>query len=123
AYHALFGFTLFFVIFTISSNVFHILDEKQEGIWDRLILSPVKNWEMYAGNFVYSFLVGYFQIMVVFFVFRYVLGDDFGGNFGAMIVGLTPYVFAIVSLCILITGFVKTGQQYNVLIATASLAM
>src|SRR5699024_1583105 len=58
SFQTLFGFTLFFVIYTIANNVFYILIEKEDGIWDRIILSPVKKWEMYAGNFVYSFLAG-----------------------------------------------------------------
>ncbi|HLQ70905.1 MAG TPA: ABC transporter permease, partial [Bacillota bacterium] len=122
-YQALFGFALFFVIFTIASNVFHILDEKEDGIWDRLILSPIKKWEMYAGNLVYSFLVGYSQIIIVFIVFRYIAGTDFGGNLVSILLMLAPYVLAIVSLCILMTGLVKTGQQYNMVTSFAAIAL
>src|SRR5699024_3792955 len=35
-YHPLFGFTLFFVIYTIAYNVFYILIERVDGIWDRM---------------------------------------------------------------------------------------
>ena len=41
-FQSLFGFTLFFVIYTIAYNVLPILIEKKEGIWDRMILSPVE---------------------------------------------------------------------------------
>ena len=41
-FQSLFGFTLFFVIYTIAYNVLPILIEKNEGIWDRMILSPVE---------------------------------------------------------------------------------
>ena len=59
-FQSLFGFSLFFVIYTIAYNVLPILIEK-EGIWDRMILSPVKKWEMYVANFIYSFVTGYIQ--------------------------------------------------------------
>lgn len=112
----LFGFTLFFAIYTIAYNVFHILEEKNDGIWDRVILSPVRKWEMYVANFLYSFITGYLQVVIIFFVFRYWIGVDFNGSFGETVLLLMPYVFAIVALAILITGLVKTVQQFNAVI-------
>ncbi|WP_106498177.1 ABC transporter permease [Lentibacillus sp. Marseille-P4043] len=119
----LFGFTLFFVIYTIAYNVFHILEEKTDGIWDRVILSPVKKWEMYVANFLYSFITGYLQVVITFSVFRYWIGVDFNGNFAEALLLLIPYVFAIVALAILITGFVKTVQQFNAAIPIIAVSM
>ncbi|MUV36668.1 putative transport permease YfiN [Lentibacillus sp. JNUCC-1] len=123
AYHALFGFTLFFVIYTIGNSVFQILAEKEMGVWDRLILSPVKKWQVYTGNFLYSFLIGYIQVAIVFIVFNYVIGVDFKGQFTEMLLAISAYVFAIVALCILLTGIVKTGQQFNAVISIVALAI
>ncbi|MGY0693795.1 ABC transporter permease [Virgibacillus sp. FSP13] len=119
----LFGFTLFFVIYTIAYNVFHILEEKYDGIWDRVILSPVRKWEMYVANFLYSFITGYLQVVIIFSVFRYWIGVDFNGNFGEALLLLIPYVFAIVALAILITGLVKTIQQFNAVIPIVAVSM
>src|SRR5699024_1928944 len=55
--------------------------------------------------------------------FRYIAGVDFGGNFVYTLLALVPYVFAIVSLCILITGLVKTAQLYNVVTSVMGLAL
>ena len=66
----MFGFTLFFVIYTIAYNVLPILIEKNEGVWDRMILSPLRKWEMYAANFIYSFVTGYLQVLLIFLDFR-----------------------------------------------------
>ncbi|WP_077702974.1 ABC transporter permease [Virgibacillus dokdonensis] len=79
-YQFLFGFSLFFVIYTVAYNVLPILIEKQEGVWDRLILSPVKKWKMYAGNMIYSFCIGYLQILIIFSFFYFVFGVDFNGE-------------------------------------------
>lgn len=122
-FQALFGFTLFFVIYTIAGNVFQILVEKEDGIWDRLILSPLKKWEIYIGNFAYSFLAGYVQILIIFGVFRYIVGIEFGGNFVRTLLVLLPYVFAIVALSILITGLAKTPQQFHVMISVIALVL
>lgn len=120
---SLFGFTLFFVIYTIAYNVFYILVEKQDGVWDRIILSPVKKWEMYVANLIYSFLTGYLQVAIVFLVFRYWIGVDFNGNFVGSLILIIPYVFAIVAMSILITGLVKTVQQFNAVIPIIAVSM
>ncbi|WP_099157414.1 ABC transporter permease [Virgibacillus ndiopensis] len=121
--HTIFGFTLFFVIYTIAYNVFHILEEKNNGVWDRIILSPARKWEMYVANFLYSFGTGYLQVLIIFLVFRYWVGVDFGSNFGVALLMLIPYVFAIVALSILITGIVKTVQQFNAVIPIIAVSM
>lgn len=122
-FHTLFGFTLFFVIYTIAYNVFHILVEKKDGVWDRMILSPVKKWEMYGANLIYSFLTGYLQLAIVFLVFRYLVGVDFNGKFVETLILVIPYVFAIVAMSILITGLVKTVQQFNAVIPIIAVSM
>src|SRR5699024_4947680 len=52
--YPLYGMALFLVIYTIAYSVFQMLVEKKSGIWDRIILSPAKKWEMYTANFIYN---------------------------------------------------------------------
>ena len=121
--HHIFGFSLFFVIYTIAYNVLPILVEKRDGIWDRMILSPVKKWEMYVANLIYSFITGYVQVAITFTVFRYIIGVDFNGRYFDTLLLLIPYVFAIVSIAILITAIVKTVQQFNAILPIFSVSM
>lgn len=121
--HPLFGFSLFFVIYTICYSVFQILIEKKTGVWDRMILSPVRKWEMYVANFLYSFLIGYFQICIVFFIFRFVFDVDFYGSFFGALLLLIPYVLAIVALAIFLVGIVKSVQQFNAVVPAVSVSM
>ncbi len=121
--HTLFGFSLFFVIYTIAYSVFQILIEKRTGVWDRVILSPIRKWEMYVANFLYSFLIGYVQLVIVFFVFRFIVKVDFHGVFWQTLLLLIPYVLAIVALSVFITGIVKTVQQFNAVIPIVSVGM
>lgn len=121
--HTLFGFTLFFVIYTIAYQVFNILKEKKEGIWDRVILSPIRKWEMYVANFVYSFITGYIQVLIIFLVFRFVVGVEFHGRFIDTLIFVMPYVFTIVALSILLTGVARTVQQFNTIISIVAVSM
>lgn len=119
---SLFGFTLFFVIYTIAYNVLFILQEKQSGIWNRMILSPLKKWQMYMGNLLYSFAVGYIQVVAVFALFRYVIGIDFYGGFAKTLLILIPYVFCIVALSLCVVSISKNEQHFNVLIPLISVS-
>ena len=121
--YPLYGMALFLVIYTIAYSVFQMLVEKKSGIWDRIILSPAKKWEMYTANFIYSSIVGYLQISIIFLLFRFVFDVDFGGKLDILLVAVIPYVLTIVSLIILIVGIVKTVQQFNVAIPIVSLSM
>ncbi|MBO1005355.1 ABC transporter permease [Pseudogracilibacillus auburnensis] len=121
--HSVYGFTLFFVVYTIAYSVFQILIEKRSGVWDRMILSPIRKWEMYVANFLYSFLIGYSQILAVFLVFRFIIKVDFHGTFLQALLVMIPYVLAIVALSILITGAVRTTQQYNAVIPIVTISM
>ena len=122
-FHSLFGFTLFFVIYTIAYNLLPVLIEKRDGIWDRMILSPVKKWEVYLANFIYSFFEGSLQVLVIFLIFRYWVGVDFNDRFLEALLLLIPYIFAIVSLSIFLTALVKTVQQFNAVIPIVAVSM
>lgn len=118
----LFGFTLFFSIYTVAFSVVEILREKQSGIWDRYILSPTSKFEMYAANLVYSFLIGYVQIALIFMVFKFGAGVNFYGSFGKTLILIIPYLFTIVALSMFIAGLVKTIAQFNALIPLLSVS-
>ncbi|WP_050616607.1 ABC transporter permease [Bacillus testis] len=120
---AIFGFGLFFVIFTIAYNVVSILIEKNQGVWDRLLLSPLKKWELYAGNLLYSFIVGYAQMALVFCLFRFVLQYNFYGAFGKTLVILVPYTFAIISIALMVAALVKNLKQFEVIISFLAVSM
>jgi len=120
---SLFGFSLFFVVYTVSFSIVAILEEKRNLIWDRMIVSPIRKWEMYAGNLLVSFLIGYGQIVLVFLTFRYGAGVEFHGGFGKALIVLIPYVLTIVAICMLLAGITKSIRQYNALIPILSVVM
>src|SRR5690606_16508793 len=94
-----------------------------QGIWDRMILSPLKKSEMYVANLLYSFITGYFQVLVIFLMFRYVVGVDFHGRFFETLILLIPYVFSVVALAMLISSIVKNVQQFNAALPILAVSM
>ena len=107
----LFGFSLFIVMFTIGFKVNGINNDKVNGIWDRLILSPVSKSGMYAGHLLYSFLVGIFQLTAVFLIFRYLMGYDFE-NMWMILTLAAVFTLSMVSVAMLIAGMTKTPEKF-----------
>ncbi len=119
----IFGYSLFFVMFTIAFNVLSILEEKKSGIWDRMIVSGVSKWEMYVGNLLYSFMMGYIQVFLIFMTFRYAAGVEFYGGFGKTLIVLIPYVLAIVAFSLLLASLAKSIQHFNALVPLLSVSI
>ncbi|MBP3040527.1 ABC transporter permease [Bacillaceae bacterium Marseille-Q3522] len=121
----IFGFPLFFAIYLIALTVVDILKEKQNGIWDRYILSPTSKTSIFLGNLLFSFLIGYLQMIVTIVIITNLADIDLSGNFFKVLLVVIPYVFTIVAFSILLTGLVKSVTLFNILLPllTVSFAM
>ncbi|ADU28984.1 ABC transporter permease [Evansella cellulosilytica] len=117
------GMTLYFAGFTIMFCLVNVSEEKRAGTWNRLIVSPLRKWQIYIGHLLYCFMIGYAQILAVFLLFKYVLGFDMGDRFGTVLFVIGCYVFAIVALGMLLIGIVKTTQQLQAIIPIVSTSM
>lgn len=107
-----FAFTLFLVTFTIGFKVVAIPTEKTNGVWNRVILSPVSKTGMYLGHLLYSSLIGFAQISIVFLIFVYVFGFNMGERFGMVLLITALYILTMVALATLFAGMFRTPEQF-----------
>lgn len=119
----LFGMTLFFSVYTIMFSLMKIVEEKKQGTWNRLILSPVAKWEIYLGHLAYSFTIGYLQIVMIFLLFQYVFNFDIGDRFGTILLIIACYTFAIVALSMLVMSLVSRPQQLQAVVPIIATGM
>lgn len=119
------GMTLYFSIFSILFLMINLLEEKQTGTWQRLIFSPLTKTRIYLGQLFHYLLAGILQIVLALVVLRFLVGLDVGTNFAAMGVVIISFVFAIVSLGLVLMGIISSTQQLQVVIpiVTTSMAM
>lgn len=108
----LFAFTFLISMFILGFKVNNVTQDKVSGIWDRMIFSPMKKTSMYSGYLLYSFLITMLQIIVVLIVFKYVLHYDVGDNLWLIILIAACFAFGMISIAMLITGFVRTPEQF-----------
>lgn len=114
--HIIVGMTLYFSMFTTLFMMMNIATEKKIGTWDRLISSPLKKTSIYIGQLLHYFLIGFLQIIICFIIFNQIFHYDFGTNYLAIAVSIFAYVFALVSLGMLIISIVKSPQQLQAVI-------
>lgn len=114
--HTLLGFGLFFAAFTIMFGVNNILEERRLGVWDRVIYSPTTRLSMYSGHLLFTYLLGFLQITLIFAVFRFGFGVPLGENLAGALLVIAAYTFAITALGLLLAGLVGNAQQMNVVI-------
>lgn len=121
--HVLFGYSLFFAVFTIGTNVAPLLSDRKNGIWSRLLLSPISKTKNYLSMLLFSFLLGYVQIVLIFSVFKWGMDISFNGSFGKALLVVIPYVLTIVAISLLVASLTKTVAQFNAFIPLLGVSM
>lgn len=108
----MFAFTLLISIFTIGFKMNSVTNDKVSRIWDRMLLSPIHKTSMYLGYISYSFIISLVQVTLVLLVFKYLFKYDLGDQFGLIVLTIACFIFGMVSLAMLITGFVSKPEQF-----------
>ncbi|MCM3439453.1 ABC transporter permease [Metabacillus halosaccharovorans] len=108
----LFAFTFLISMFILGLKVNNVTHDKVSGIWNRMILSPISKTKMYCGYVLYSFLITLFQVVVVLLVFKYLMNYELGNELWLIILIAAFFIFSMISIAMLITGFVKTPEQF-----------
>lgn len=109
--HSFIGFILFFSMFTMVFGIGSIVDEKENRVWHRQVVSPISSASILAGNMIVSFVMGLFQLGFMVIFSKLVFGIDWGGSLVALILVLGAFVLAVTCLGLFISGLVRTQQQ------------
>ncbi|PPA69111.1 ABC transporter permease [Jeotgalibacillus proteolyticus] len=111
----MFAFTLLTAMFIIGFRVNNILKDKVEGLWDRMILSPLSKTGMYTAYIAYAFFIGFIQMTAVVLIFKYGLHYDIGERLDLLLLALAFFTFSMVSVATLVTGLVKKPEHFYAL--------
>ena len=124
-YHlqVLIGMTFYFTVYTILFLQISLVEEKKAGTWNRLVFSPISKTKLYLAHLSYYYLVGLAQILLSFYILTNLLGIDLGTNYLPMAAVTLAFLFAIVSLGILITASVPSPQSLQVVIPIIATSM
>ncbi|WP_099305306.1 ABC transporter permease [Bacillus sp. Marseille-P3800] len=114
--HSLFGFTLFFSFFTMGFTILTIIELKENGVWNRLLLTPTSKTQLYVSNLLVAFVLTFTQIAIVLTIFMLFFNVDFYGGFWNLFLVIVPYLFATMAFGIFMSGIVTSSQQLSAVI-------
>ncbi len=109
---AILGVLVMFVALNIITSAGgYILDEKQNGTWQRIMASTTSYWHIIAGYFIRLFTVAMAQAMILIFSGKYLFGAPWNHGYWDMTVVLAVYIFAMTGLGLFLAGFMKSQGQ------------
>lgn len=107
------GFAIMFSAYTMVFGIGDILIDKQERTWHRMMVSPLKKYQILFGYSIVTIFVGVLQLGIIFFAGQYLFSVDWDGQLVGMFISLLAYVFALTCLGLLLSTFVKTPSQLS----------
>lgn len=104
------GFAIMFLMINIVIGAGIVLLEKGQGTWGRMLMAPVKPYQMFAGYGLGFVAIGWLQFMIL-MVVSTLLFDVQWGNVIAFAIITTLFLVAIVSFGLLLSQLVKSFKQ------------
>ncbi len=109
--HSMIGFTLFFSMYTMVFGIGTILYDRQHKTWERMLISPVSKTSILSGSMIVAYITGAVQMGVLILCGKYLVGIDWGNSIAGILMVSAAFIFAVTSLGLMLTGFIKTQAQ------------
>ena len=80
------GYAVMFLLFALSNSSAAFFDEKNTGVFQRVLSSPVSRAQLLWSRFIYGVLFGLGQLMALFLAGHLLYGVDVFGHLGNLLV-------------------------------------
>jgi ABC-2 type transport system permease protein len=107
------GWAMMFLLFAVSGGSAAFFDEKNAGLFQRLLSAPVRRSQLLWSRFVYGILLGLVQLTTLFCAGRLMYGIDVFGHFGNLVVVCTAAAAACAAFGMFIAAFSPNAQAAN----------
>jgi ABC-2 type transport system permease protein len=98
-------------IATTFATAMSLVRERERGTLEQLMVSPLSRWGLMLGKLVPYLVIGMVMSVVLFVVMRWVFHVPIAGDITALMVGTFFYVFALLSLGLLISTRAQNQMQ------------
>lgn len=105
------GYTVMFAFFIIMWAGKSFLSEKNNGTWDRIMISNISTAEVYLGKYVPNFLIGLLQVTLLFSFGHFAFGMGLGSSPISVGILSVALIICSTSLGMLISSIAKTDSQ------------
>ncbi|MSU65867.1 MAG: ABC transporter permease [Opitutus sp.] len=107
------GWAIMFLLFAVSSSSAAFFDEKNTGIFQRLLAAPVSRAQVLWARFTFGTLLGLVQLVALFAAGSLMFGIDVLGHLGNLIIVCIAAGAACTSFGMLIAAVAPNAQAAN----------
>lgn len=104
------GMGSMYVMFTVLAGATALILERKQWTLQRLVMMPVKRWQLLGGKITARFILGMIQYGVA-FGFGAILGVNFLDNAIGVLALMISFALCMTALAFLIATLVKTDMQ------------
>ena len=96
---------------TTFATAMAVVREREKGTLEQLLVSPLSRWGLMLGKLVPYLCIGMLMAILLFTIMRFVFAVPIAGSVLAMVLSTFVYVFALLSLGLLVATKAETQMQ------------
>jgi len=96
---------------TTFATAMAVVREREKGTLETLLVSPLSRWGLMLGKLVPYLCIGMTMATILFLIMRFLFGVPINGNVFAMMFATLVYVFALLSLGLLVATKAENQMQ------------
>jgi ABC-2 type transport system permease protein len=96
---------------TTFATAMGVVRERERGTLEQLLVSPLSRWGLMLGKLVPYLCIGMLMAILLFAIMRFVFAVPIAGSVAAMMVSTLVYVFALLSLGLLVGTQAENQMQ------------
>jgi ABC-type multidrug transport system permease subunit len=96
---------------TVFATAMAVVREREKGTLETLLVSPLSRWGLMLGKLIPYLCIGMMMAMILFLIMRFLFNVPINGSVFAMIFTTLVYVFALLSLGLLVATKAENQMQ------------
>ena len=104
------GWAMMFLLFALSNGAAAFFDEKNGGLFQRLLSAPVSRAQLLWSRFLWGILLGLVQLTVLFSAGQFLYGIDVTGHIGGLLVVCVAAAAACTAFGMFVAAFSANAQ-------------
>ncbi|MFW2383344.1 MAG: ABC transporter permease [Acidimicrobiales bacterium] len=121
SYYAV-SLSVFFLFFSVQFGVLSLMEEREVGTLDRILMAPTAPWALMVGKMMSSFVIGVLSMVVLVVATTVVAGAEWGDPIAVGVLIVVGVVVAI-ALAMLVAAVAKTAEQATSFATAAALVL
>jgi ABC-type multidrug transport system permease subunit len=96
---------------TTFATAMAVVREREKGTLEQLLVSPLSRWGLMLGKLVPYLCIGMTMAVILFLIMRFLFGVPIAGSVVAMMIATFVYVFALLSIGLLVATRAENQMQ------------